>query len=219
MVLAALALEWLIELDPEILLILFYVDTGFCILFFFDFLISLVRAEDRWRYMVTWGWLDLLSSVPAVPWLRLGRLARIVRIARVLRGLRAARTLASFWIGRRAQTAALVALLLSVVAVVGSSIAVLHLERPVGGDLGSGPAALWWSFFTVTTGEYGDLFPVTPVGRTLGVVLMTVGAAVVGTLTAALVSWFIREEEGEQDRQLHAIRRELAEIRALLETR
>ena len=38
--------------------------------------------------MLRWGWLDLLSSVPAVDFLRIGRAARILRILRILRGIR-----------------------------------------------------------------------------------------------------------------------------------
>ncbi|WP_419161041.1 hypothetical protein [Candidatus Palauibacter sp.] len=53
----------------------------------------------------------------------------------------------------------------------------------------------------------------------IGLGLMTVGAALVGTLTATLVSWVIRPRENAKDRQLSAIRQELAEIRALLEAR
>ena len=35
------------------------------------------RARDRRRYFVTWGWIDLLSSIPTVDALRWGRIARV----------------------------------------------------------------------------------------------------------------------------------------------
>lgn len=69
------------------------------------------------------------------------------------------------------------------------------------------------------TGQQTDPFPVTPEGRVIGLGLMTIGAALVGTLTATLVSWVIRPRENAKDRQLSVIRQELAEIRALLEAR
>ncbi|HSR34427.1 MAG TPA: ion transporter, partial [Anaerolineae bacterium] len=59
-----------------------YADNAICVVFFGDFLYSLSRAPDRWRYFRTWGWMDLLSSVPAIEGLRIGRLARIFRILR-----------------------------------------------------------------------------------------------------------------------------------------
>ena len=218
-VLAVLVLEFTLDLDSEVLRILFYLDTAFCAVFFVDFVLSLARAKDRKRYMITWGWVDLLSSVPTIPELRAFRLGRILRILRFLRGIRAARVVGSFWKGRRAQTTALVAVSVAILTVVGSSIAILYLERPAGGDIGAGPTALWWSFFTVMTGQQADPLPITAAGRAIGLGLMTVGAALVGTLTATLVSWVVRPREDAKDRQLTDIREELAEIRSLLEAR
>lgn len=53
LVLVALVVELALPLDPEILRILFYADTAFCVVFFADFLLSLARAKDRKRYMLT----------------------------------------------------------------------------------------------------------------------------------------------------------------------
>ena len=130
LVLLALGLELALDPDPEIMRILLYLDTAFCGVFFMDFLISLARAEDRKRYLITWGWIDLLSSLPAIVELRAFRIGRILRIPRFLREVRAARS------------SALVAVSVAILTVVGSSIAVLYLERGAGGDIGSGPAAL-----------------------------------------------------------------------------
>ena len=61
--------------------ILQYADAAVCAVFFIDFLANLWRAPDKWRYMRTWGWIDLLSSVPAINFLRIGRIARLLRIS------------------------------------------------------------------------------------------------------------------------------------------
>ena len=89
--LAALAVEAVVQLDPDTRQVLGWVDTAICAVFLFDFVFNLVKAENRWRYVVTWGWIDLVSSVPTinvlgwVGFLRLGRIARVFRILRVLR--------------------------------------------------------------------------------------------------------------------------------------
>ena len=57
--------------------ILEYADFLVCVVFFGDFLFTLIRSENRWRYLRTWGWIDLLSSIPAVDVLRWGRAARM----------------------------------------------------------------------------------------------------------------------------------------------
>lgn len=64
--LGALGVQAVIRIDPAINVIVDYADYAVCTVFFLDFIFSLWRAENRWRYFVTWGWLDLLSSVPIV---------------------------------------------------------------------------------------------------------------------------------------------------------
>src|SRR5437016_2086685 len=107
--LAALAVEGAAGLQPEIKGVLNYADHAVCAIFFADFCASLWRAENRWHYLATWGWLDLLSSIPTLNAARWGRLARIVRIFRVLRGLRAAKVLSSLVLRHRAHNSFLAA--------------------------------------------------------------------------------------------------------------
>src|SRR5687768_10012642 len=75
-----LAASSLLELDEQVLRVLRYADTAVCGLFFLDFLTSLYKAPNKLNYMMAWGWIDLLSSIPTVGPLRLGRLGRIMRI-------------------------------------------------------------------------------------------------------------------------------------------
>jgi hypothetical protein len=35
-----------------------------CLVFFVDFVILLYCATDKKKYILTWGWVDLASSVP-----------------------------------------------------------------------------------------------------------------------------------------------------------
>src|SRR5262245_11403693 len=101
--LGVLAADVAIGLQPETRDVLEYADYLVCSIFFFDFLYCFVRAPDRTAYFFTWGWLDLLSSVPMLDFARWGRAARAVRIFRILRGLRAAKLLAKLIIERRAE--------------------------------------------------------------------------------------------------------------------
>ncbi|HTV03433.1 MAG TPA: ion transporter, partial [Luteitalea sp.] len=87
-------------------------DTIACAIFFVDFCISLRRAPNRWRYFYTWGWIDLLSSIPVLEVTRWGRFARIARLLRLLRGVRAAAIVADALLERRKQSAALAASLM-----------------------------------------------------------------------------------------------------------
>lgn len=46
--------------------------------------------------------------------------------------------------------------------------------------------AFWWASATVTTVGYGDVVPVTEVGRLIGIALMFVGISIIGTFISAL---------------------------------
>lgn len=55
------------QTTPETSTILAYADYALCALFFFDFLICLYNADNRLRYLRTWGWLDLSRSLLRFP--------------------------------------------------------------------------------------------------------------------------------------------------------
>lgn len=54
---------------------------------------------------------------------------------------------------------------------------------------------LWWSIQTLTTVGYGDVTPVTELGRVLGVVMQLVGAVLFGTVIAIVSSTMSRRQE------------------------
>lgn len=51
--------------------------------------------------------------------------------------------------------------------------------------------AIWWAFVTITTIGYGDYYPVTFEGRTIAVLLMLSGLALVSVITVSFASWFL----------------------------
>ena len=126
--LAALGVEAAYPPESEIRQLLSYADTAVCVLFLTDFCVSLYRAEHRWRYFYTWGWLDLLSSIPTLDAARWGRAARIARIVRVLRGIRATRILTGLVLEKRRQSGILAAALLALLLLTIASISILHVE-------------------------------------------------------------------------------------------
>ncbi|HEY2211332.1 MAG TPA: cyclic nucleotide-gated ion channel [Bradyrhizobium sp.] len=75
-----------------------------------------------------------------------------------------------------------------------ASVAVHFLERdlqPVA--FGSVPATLWWAVATLTTTGYGDVVPITPLGRLVAAFVMICGLGVFGLWTGILATGFAAE--------------------------
>lgn len=217
--LVILVLPVLLPMDPEVAAILQWADTVVCLVFFGDFVRSLLRAPSRRQYLLTWGWLDLLSSIPALDVARWGRVGRMLRLVRVLRALRASRVLGKVLLRHRGHSVALAAAALALFLIVGSSAAVLYVEDPRNSTIKTGGDAVWWAFTTITTVGYGDRYPVTAEGRVIAAVLMTAGVGLFSAFSAALAAWFLKPEDEATDRELTALRSEIAALRKLIEQR
>lgn len=214
--LGTLAARTAIRFSPQTDAILDYADYALCGLFLVDFLISLFRAPNRWRYFITWKWLDLLSSIPMIEVTRWGRAARIIRVFRVLRGLRATKLLAGLVMRRRVESAFLAASLLALLLIVFCSIAIVHFEDLPGGNIQTAEDAIWWAFTTITTVGYGDRYPITLEGRIVAAILMCGGVGLFGTFSGFLASWFMGNGRNPSESDLVVIRQDLTAVRAAL---
>ena len=90
---------------------------------------------------------------------------------------------------------------------------VMSAERGHNPELDSFPDALWWSIATVTTVGYGDVVPVTQVGRAFAYVLMIGGIGLFGALTANFTSILVRRA----DTRSAAITSLVEEVRSMRE--
>ncbi|MFX1819155.1 potassium channel family protein [Pseudarthrobacter sp. CC4] len=153
-------------------------------IFVVDYLANLWLARDR----STWFIRNLHELViVALPFFRPLRLLRLVTLLSVLH-----RTLGDTLRGR------------VVTYVVGSAtmlvfvgaLAVLDAEQsaPDAKIITFGDA-LWWAMTTITTVGYGDMYPVTPIGRMVAAALMMSGIAVLGVVTASIASWLVQRVE------------------------
>jgi voltage-gated potassium channel len=215
--LAVLAAELVVSLDPRVRAIFRYGDYAVCALFFTDFLISFWRAENRIKYLFTWGWLDAISSIPTLDVARWGRIARVVRIFRLLRGLRATKLLTLTVLRHRAQNSFLAVTLVAILLVVFCSIAVLHFETADHSNIVSAEDAMWWSITTITTVGYGDRYPVTSEGRFVAAILMSAGVGLFGTFSGFLAAWFIAPGSEASESEIAGLREEIAALREAIE--
>lgn len=145
-----------------------------------DYVARLLLAPDR-RHYVRSHLLDLLALV--APFLRPLRLLTFIGIF----GTTARRAGDEIRNGL-AFIAGLAGLL-----VVSAAALVLDAERGAEDANITGFAdALWWATVTITTVGYGDRYPVTVTGRIVAALLMVVGIALLGVVTAAVATWFVK---------------------------
>ncbi len=82
--------------------------------------------------------------------------------------------------------------IITVLLVIFSSIAILHVEVDPKSNIKTAEDALWWAYVTITTVGYGDRFPVTMEGRAIATILMTAGVGLFGIFSGLLASWFVK---------------------------
>ena len=77
--------------------------------------------------------------------------------------------------------------MISVLVVGSSGVGIYLIESPhEGAQITNLIDAFWWASATVTTVGYGDVVPVTEVGRLIGIALMFVGISIIGAFISAL---------------------------------
>jgi voltage-gated potassium channel len=212
--LLALSAEAFLPSTLQDRILLDYVDYFICLVFFVDFLLNLAAADNKWKYLRTWGWIDLLSSIPSVEALRVGRLARILRILRLLRALKVSRFVVLHILRQRKGAVLYGIAAIAFTMVVISSIAVLSFENVPEANIRTAGDALWWALCTIATVGYGDFYPVTWEGRAVAGVLMTAGVGMIGALSGTMVSWFVQPGYEREKDEIRHLRQEIAELTA-----
>lgn len=162
-------------------------------------LIRLARWKARLKYATTpMGLVDLVAILPSYIGLLSSVDARVLLILRLLRLLKMARyspgissVMAAIEAERRALVASLLIIVLALVLVAG----IMHLiEGPVQPqNFGSIPKAMWWAIITLTTTGYGDVVPVTPLGRIFAGMTTLLGIIVCAVPAGIIASSFMTE--------------------------
>ncbi len=186
------------------------------------------KIHDRVRYALhLYQIIDLISIIPfffpyAFPrHLTLIRTFRIVSIFKLARYSRYSKSLDQLWRVLFHKREVFVIMIFFLIFVVLFSSTLLYLiEYPVQPDkFSSIPAAMWWAMMTVTTVGYGDMVPVTPLGKFIGSLFTVAGVLVLALPSAILATGFIEEREKVKTRATDSAQlRAYAEMVQMLNT-
>lgn len=164
-------------------------EWGFTIFFTFEYYLRVYCLKKPWQYALSfYGIIDFISIFPAYLSIflpatqafsvfRLLRLLRIFRILNMRRFLKEGKQLLNAL--RRSLTKIIIFMLFVFIAAVILGTIMYALEGDKNGDIASIPEGIYWAVVTITTVGYGDISPITPVGRFVSVVVMLLGYAVI----------------------------------------
>lgn len=190
-------------------------EAGAVVVFTVEYLGRLWSAPEDERYGGPGGrlrWMvsplaivDLLAILPfylgfLVPVdliaLRLLRLFRILRLGKIARYSRSLKTMTR--VVRRKRRELVMGFFTLTVLLVLASWAMWLTERHAQPEaFTSVPETLWWAVITLTTVGYGDVVPVTTVGRVLAGVLSVIGLGFIALPSGILASGFVEELQEE----------------------
>jgi len=182
-------------------------EAGLGVVFGLEYIARLwVSAEERpeapwrarWAFVISpAGLADLAAVLSVLIWpagssgllLRLVRLLRLIRVAKLGRYSRAWTEISRALLDRREALA--ICLGLALTAVLVCATALYFVEGDVQPEaFGSIPRAAWWAVATLTTIGYGDVYPVTPLGRFLGALAALASIGVVALPAGILAAAF-----------------------------
>ncbi|HXV98856.1 MAG TPA: ion transporter, partial [Anaerolineae bacterium] len=202
--------------DTNTLEVVGIIDAVLTVFFIFDFCYRILTTSAKSVYFFKhWGWADLLACLPGLRIFRVFRVARAVRLMRKFGVKNMVREI----IDNRADSALYITLFAVVVLAEAAAMLVLDVEAAnPDANITTGGDAVWWVFVTITTVGYGDKYPTTLWGRTLGVLVMFCGIALIGVLTGFLANFFLTPpKKQEQTWATDDPRAKLAELEAMLE--
>lgn len=189
-----------------------------CVAFFIvDYLLRLATADYKYqdssilsfiRYPFSpMAIIDLLSILPSFlvlnQSLRLLRLLRLLRSLRVFRAFRVLRYSRNFEIIvsviSKSKDSLIAVCVVTVFYIVISAMVVFNVEPDSFNNFFE---AIYWATVSLTTVGYGDIYPITTVGRIITMVSSVFGIAVVALPAGIITAGYIKElEERQSDKQ------------------
>ena len=177
--------------------------------------------ESAWKNRWLWirsgsAIIDLLAILPAYINFFVHIDLRFLRILRLFRLLKLTRYFVSLQILLRVierekgsfQAVIFILLIMIIIAAAGMYVVENQAQPEVFSSI---PAAMWWAVVTLTTVGYGDVTPVTPIGRFLGALITILGVGL-AALPAGILANGLASELRQRKHKLELRFRELLDV-------
>ncbi len=187
------AIEYMLRLwvhnDLSVMIINEYNDAKFLGKDFNVFRVLKKGLYQKLKYMITPSAIvDLLAILPAYRPLRILRVFILFRVFKLLRYTKSINQFVDVITTKKFELLTLLFLLFFIVFTSGIAIYILEADKnPHIHTLFDG---IYWAVVTVATVGYGDIAPVTDVGRAISILIIISGIAMISFVTSIIVSAF-----------------------------
>ena len=188
------------------------------------------RKEPEWKSIAHYalsfsGVIDLLSFLPyylpiffpagAVAF-RMFRVVRIFRLFRITAYYDSLNAIAEVIISKKQQLLSSVFILL--VLMLGSSLCMYSVEHDAQPEVFANAfSGIWWAVSTLLTVGYGDIYPITTLGRALSTIITFLGVLMVAIPTGIISAGFVEQYNRIQTDATIAKEQDIHFIKFLLE--
>jgi len=166
--------------------------------------------RGRLRYAVTpMAIVDLLAVLPFylpmiltldLRFIRALRLFRLIRLFKIERYSESLRTLGSVFKEKKEELLITV-FTVFILVVIASSLMYFVENEAQPKSFGSIPAAMWWGVATLTTVGYGDVYPITPLGKFLGAIIAFLGIGMFAVPTGIIGAGLVSEVQSKREKK------------------
>ena len=166
--------------------------------------------ESDWKNRLNWvksggAIIDLLAILPAYLNFFIQFDLRFLRIVRLLRLLKLTRYFVSLQILLRVierekgsfQAVIFILMIMIIMAAAGVYLIESQAQPEVFSSI---PASMWWAVVTLTTVGYGDVTPITPLGRFLGAIITILGVGLAALPAGILANGLANELEQRKEK-------------------
>ncbi|MGR2824518.1 ion transporter [Acinetobacter sp. 1124_18A] len=198
--------------------------------FSIEYLLRLWSVADRdttqpaWKIRLNWmksgeAIIDLMAILPAYLNFFVRIDLRMLRILRLLRLLKLTRYFISLQIllcvikREKGSFQAVIFILIIMIIMTASGIYVVE-NKAQPEAFSSIPKSMWWAVVTLTTVGYGDVTPVTSLGKLLGALITILGVGI-AALPAGILASGLANELNQRNQRLEQEFRELLQVRGI----